>query len=173
MENKLNKQFLFFTLSFLLFTFSFIFSFQLQADTTYKFKSVDSLKFEMKKSPIGALVRSALIPGLGQFYNESYWKIPVIIGAFGYLGYQWNNNDNLYKKYRDLYYKSINNNQGNLSYYKLREFYRDQRDLFAIYIGLAYLLNLFDAYVDAHLYDFNVEENTLYKNLSIAIRIKL
>ena len=40
-----------------------------------------------------------------------------------------------------------------------RNFYRDQRDLFTIYMGITYLLQLVDAYVDAHLFDFTVQEN--------------
>lgn len=142
-------------------------------DSIKKTESIDTLKFKMKKSPWGAVLRSAIIPGLGQYYNESYWKIPVIIGAFAYLGYQWNYNNDLYLKYKNLFQQSVTTNLVNNNYYKLREFYRDQRDLFAIYIGLAYLLNLIDAYVDAHLFDFDVSENTLSKNFVFGIKIKL
>lgn len=133
----------------------------------------DTSKFVMKKSPLGAVVRSAILPGLGQFYNESYWKIPVIWGVLGYLGYNWVTQNNEYKKYRDLFNQSINssNPTGNTTYFKQREFYKDQRDLFAVYIGLAYLLNIIDAYVDAHLYDFDVspypDQNTIYFSFKI------
>ena len=49
--------------------------------------------------------------------------------------------------------------QNSDAYKRNRNFYRDQRDLVAIYMGLVYLLNLVDAYVDAALFDFNVSEN--------------
>jgi hypothetical protein len=39
------------------------------------------------KSPTGALVRSAILPGLGQFYNEAYWKIPIIYGLGAFFIY--------------------------------------------------------------------------------------
>ncbi len=121
----------------------------------------------MSKSPWGAVLRSAIIPGLGQFYNESYWKIPVVWGAIGYLGYLWFDSNSNYKKYRDLYLS----NSSNQNYLNLREFYRDQRDLNAVFIGLAYFLNLVDAFVDAHLFDFDVSEN-VDNSLILSVKIK-
>ncbi len=131
----------------------------------------DTAKFEMKKSSLGAVLRSAIIPGFGQFYNESYWKIPVIWGVLGYLGYQWGDRNNLYKQYRDLYNQSLlESDNGNSLYYDRREDYKDQRDLLAVFIGLTYLLNLIDAYVDAHLFDFNVNENGGSSNIQLSLK---
>ncbi len=133
----------------------------------------DTLKFQMKKSPWGAVLRSALLPGLGQFYNESYWKIPIIWGTLGYLGYQWNSLNNLYKQYRDLFNLSLDQQKdGNLSYHRYREFYRDQRDMFAIYIGLTFLLNLVDAYVDAQLFDFDVTNDQMVTKMNLTMRVR-
>jgi len=110
--------------------------------------------FVMQKSPWGAVARSAIIPGLGQFYNESYWKIPVIWGVGALFISGWVYNNNLYKDYKDLFIET-----GNNTYLNYRDIYRDQRDNFTIYLVLLYVLNLVDAYVDAHLYDFTVEED--------------
>lgn len=110
--------------------------------------------FIMQKSPWGAVARSAIIPGLGQFYNESYWKIPVIWGVGALFISGWVYNNNLYKDYKNLFIET-----GNNTYLSYRDFYRDQRDNFTIYLVLLYILNLVDAYVDAHLYDFTVEED--------------
>lgn len=110
--------------------------------------------FIMQKSPWGAVALSAIIPGLGQFYNESYWKIPVIWGVGALFISGWVYNNNLYKDYKDLFIET-----GNNTYLSYRDFYRDQRDNFTIYLVLLYILNLVDAYVDAHLYDFTVEED--------------
>lgn len=131
----------------------------------------DTTQFIMHKSPMGAVLRSALIPGWGQIYNESYWKAPIIWGALGVLGYFWVDNNDQYKHFRDLYVQSIdeNNPNGNLRYYDQREFYRDQRDLTAVFIGLSYLINILDAYVDAHLYDFDVSAGT--NNMTLSLRI--
>jgi len=140
-------------------------------DSTIEKSSTDTLTFVMKKSPWGAVLRSAILPGFGQFYNESYYKIPVVWGALIYLGYQWKNNNDSYLRFKDLYNQSLlSSENGNSNYYKSREFYHDQRDLFAIYIGLTYFLNLIDAYVDAHLFDFEVSENKL---ATFQLRMKL
>lgn len=121
----------------------------------------DTAVFVMKKSPLKSVIYSALLPGLGQFYNQSYWKIPVIWGIGGYFIYEFIRNNNLYIDYRDLYENSISQSlpSGNQRYKTLREFYRDQRDQFILYFGILYLVNIFDAYVDAHLFDFNVSDN--------------
>jgi hypothetical protein len=122
----------------------------------------------MQKSPWGALVRSAILPGWGQFYNEAYYKIPVVLGISGWLIYNYIDNHNLYKQYRDLYIST------NLAGYKeYREFYRDQRDLFAIYYVFAFIANLVDAYVDAHLFDFSVTEDFMRKTPMINVRFNL
>ncbi|MDQ7816096.1 MAG: DUF5683 domain-containing protein [Melioribacteraceae bacterium] len=128
----------------------------------------DTTKFEMEKSAWGAVLRSAIIPGFGQFYNESYWKIPVVWGALGYLSYLWIDSNKNYKIYRDLFAA----NQSNSSYLSLREFYKDQRDLNAVFIGLAYFLNLVDAYVDAHLFDFNVSEEMQVSTYYLSLKIR-
>ncbi|MCL4546973.1 MAG: DUF5683 domain-containing protein [Bacteroidetes bacterium] len=135
---------------------------------------IDTSKFVMKKSPWGAVLRSALVPGFGQFYNESYWKIPVVWGFMGYFIYTWNTTNNSYVQYRDLFSQSItkDNPNGNSSYLRAREFYKDQRDLFAVYLGLTYFLNLVDAYVDAQLFDFNVKENQFGQTVQLSMKIK-
>ena len=35
----------------------------------------------VKKSPSTAVVYSFVLPGLGQVYTESYWKVPIFTGA--------------------------------------------------------------------------------------------
>lgn len=149
---------------------SFVFS-QSEPDTT-KSVQIDTTKFVMQKSPWGAVLRSAVIPGFGQFYNESFWKVPVVWGFMGYFIYIWNDQNKLYKHYNDLFNSSITleNINGNSTYYELREFYRDQRNTFAVYIGLTYLLQLIDAYVDAQLFDFSVQENRRFGTMDFSIK---
>jgi hypothetical protein len=119
-----------------------------------------SNKFVMKKSPWGAVLRSALLPGLGQYYNRDYWKIPVILGLMGYLGYEVYNNHQKYSDYREQYANSQTaaNPEGNANLKLLRNFYRDQRDEFIWYTAIVYFINLVDAYVGAHLFDFDVKQ---------------
>jgi hypothetical protein len=124
--------------------------------------------FVPTKSPWTAVLMSAVIPGAGQIYNESYWKAPIIWGILGWLGYNWVQNNNSYKENKNLYTQT-----GDEDYRRLRTFYLDQRDLFAIYIALTYILNLVDAYVDAHLFDFSVDEDFLIYQPRLNIRINL
>lgn len=132
--------------------------YEISKDTVRKTDS--TLTFHMKKSPWKAVLYSAVVPGLGQLYNETYWKVPVIAVAAGYLGYVILHNNSQFRDYRDSYAASITpeNPNGDLNLKNYREFYRDQRDQFILYFGLFYLINLADAYVDAQLYDFNVSE---------------
>lgn len=124
--------------------------------------------FVPTKSPWTAVLWSAVIPGAGQIYNESYWKAPIIWGVLGWLGYNWVQNNNSYKEYKDLYSQT-----GDEDYRRLRTFYLDQRDLFTIYIALTYILNLVDAYVDAQLFDFSVDEDFLLGSPRLNLRINL
>ena len=128
----------------------------------------------MEKSPMGAMLRSAVLPGWGQFYNESYWKIPIVWGVSAWFIYLWNDRNDNYRFYKDLYNKSLlESSNGNSQYKTARDFYRDDRDLYAIYIGLTYFLNLIDAYVDAHLFDFDVGFNNYTQEPELQIKIGL
>lgn len=131
----------------------------LTSDSVKKNQSVKK-SFKMKKDPWKAVGFSALLPGAGQFYNESYWKIPVIFGLGGYFAYELIRNNNSYLDYKDQYISSQTpeNPEGNLSLKSLRDFYKDQRDDFIIYSVILYVVNLIDAYVDAQLYDFDVSD---------------
>ncbi len=120
------------------------------------------------KDPGTAILRSAILPGWGQYYNESYWKIPVFWGILGWCAYNYVTNNNNYSDYRDLYTGS---NFSIESYRRLRDYYRDQRDLFVIYMGITYLANLLDAYVDANLFDFNVTEDNFTGSSMLNLRI--
>ena len=124
----------------------------------------ESSGFVMQKSPWGAVARSAIIPGWGQFYNEEYLHIPVIWGFLGWFAYNWVQNNNEYKRYSDLYINTEIN-----GYKDYRDFYRDQRDRFTIYFTIVYFLNLVDAFVGANLFDFSVEEDYRINNYRLNI----
>jgi hypothetical protein len=139
-----------------------------QQDTVIISDEPDTTAFVMQKSAWGAVVRSAVIPGWGQLYNESYVKAVLFWGVGGWLVYNWVLNNNDYNYYRDLY--STTNIE---TYRRYRTLYRDQRDLFTIYIALTYILNLIDAYVDAHLFDFTVEEDFLIRSPRLNVKVKI
>lgn len=108
--------------------------------------------YQSTKSPALAVLLSTVAPGAGQIYNESYWKPPIIWGLGGYWVYEWIQLNDKYRDFRGQYTM----NSSNALTKRLRDFYRDERDRFAWYLGALYFLNLVDAYVGANLYDFNV-----------------
>ena len=111
--------------------------------------------YHQTKSPWLAVGMSAVIPGSGQIYNADYWKAPVIWGLGGYWIYEWVKLNNLYHDNRDLYEQNLNGPNAS-DYKRIRDFYHDERDKFAWFLGALYMVNLVDAYVGAHLYDFDV-----------------
>lgn len=141
-----------------------------QRDTNIKYDTLGKTNkpkantFKMKKSPWLAVGLSALVPGAGQLYNQSYWKVPIILGLCGYFGWQVFDNNKQFLDYRDRYAETQtqeNGFTGDLNLKSLREFYRTQRDDFIWYFAIAYTINLIDAYIDAHLFDFDVREEKI------------
>jgi hypothetical protein len=132
--------------------------------TPHSTGETDSLAPDSAEAPRGkkdswtAIGLSAVLPGAGQVYTENYWKVPVILGLGGYWVYEWNRNDDRYDEYSALYDESVASSPpyGDEQYLSLREAYKDQRDAFAWYLGILYLVNIVDAYVGAELYDFDV-----------------
>ncbi len=110
-----------------------------------------------QKSPLLAILFSA-IPGGGQIYNGSYWKVPIIWGVQAYFVSQWIANNKNFKQYQSEYSKSItaSNPNGDVTLMSLRNTYLDQRDSYSWYIAGTYLLSILDAYVDAELSGFDV-----------------
>ena len=119
-------------------------------------------------SPTTALLLS-LLPGGGQVYNHQAWKIPIIYAALGTVGYFTYSNYTQMKTFKDEYLYRVNHDGAtNLAgyedrptqnIYNLYESYNKNFQLF-IFIDIAvYALNLIDAYVFGHLFDFEVEDN--------------
>lgn len=112
------------------------------------------------KSPGLAMLFSAVLPGAGQAYNGSYWKVPIVVGLGVYFVSEWLNYNRLTGEYRDKYNESLLvNSIGDSRFLAQREFYKRQRDSFAWYFFILYVLNIVDAYVDASLSGFDVGEN--------------
>jgi hypothetical protein len=113
-----------------------------------------------RKSPGLAMLCSAVIPGAGQFYNQSYWKVPVVLGLGIYFASTWLDQNRRTQDFRQKYAASLLANPPDLfqsdTYLREREFYKEQRDTFAWYFVILYLVNIADAYVDASLFDFDV-----------------
>ena len=128
--------------------------------------------------PGKAALLAALLPGAGQVYNRRYWKLPLVYGALGGFIYGEIFYQSRYREFADATNaveedpRNLQNANGrNLvrpNAAKVRSldglrsgvvFYRGNRDIFYLYIGLAYGLQIVDALVDAHLKDFDVSDD--------------
>ena len=154
LKNKL------FILSFLFLIFSGISLFSQVEDKNKEVPKDSSVsKFaKMTKSPSGAIWRSLAIPGWGQVYVGSYWKAPLFFVGSATLVYFIFDNHNKYSDYSDQL-ANMKTDDPNYEITKLRrDFYLDNRDMSAFYLLGVYILAAVDAYVGAHLYDFEVED---------------
>lgn len=116
-----------------------------------------------------ATTLSTICPGAGQFYNRSYWKAPIVAGVFAtmVMTVDWNNR--AYERYKTAYdLKTTGRNDeverwlSSASPQALkanRDNARRNRDLCIILTGLAYLVNIMDAHVDAHMKTYDVSDD--------------
>jgi hypothetical protein len=132
-------------------------------------------------SPHTAVIRSLIIPGLGQIYNHQWWKVPIIYTGLGLLGWAVVYNNNYYNeflalsKYRehgvtpgpnDPYYKEYNDysTQPDQALYDATDGYRRDRDLSILGIVGAWGINAIDAYIDAKfMHSYSVDNNLSMK----------
>lgn len=122
-------------------------------------------------TPTKAMWMSAALPGLGQYYNRKFWKIPLVYAGFSGLAYSAIVNKQEYVKYRDAYSIKQGLPDGetadiylvdNYSESQLltgREFYQSNLELNYILFGAFYLLQIIDATIDAHFYDYDISDN--------------
>lgn len=117
---------------------------------------------KMKFNPTKAGLYSAILPGLGQYYNKKYWKIPIVLGGIGTGVGVTLYNQNQYNRYREAFISALNGQPHEFSDIpgitvealgRTQDRAKRQRDYAIAVTGLVYLLNIVDAVVDAHLYE--------------------
>jgi len=65
---------------------------------------VDSLPpVAWRPNPMRAVWLGAICPGLGQMYNRSWWKVPIVYGALMGCGYAIMTNQQTYSEYKQAY----------------------------------------------------------------------
>ena len=137
-------------------------------------KGLDSLSIDYltMKNPMRASLYSAILPGMGQVYNGKWWKVPVIWGLLGTgAGFVIHYN-NEHKEFRGYYLDKLYGNPienpaiNNLSLEQLANIQDDRkrsRDYAIALTALAYILNIVDATVDAHLYGIKKDPDLSFK----------
>ena len=122
-------------------------------------------------APARAAFYSAVLPGLGQAYNKKYWKIPIVYAGLGIGMYFYLDNDKEYKRYRDAYKRRLAGFEddeffGTINDDGLREAQktlRRNKEISLLVTIAIYALNIIDANVDAHLLQYNVDDNLSFK----------
>tara|TARA_B100001250_G_scaffold44036_1_gene34647 strand:- start:481 stop:975 length:495 start_codon:yes stop_codon:yes gene_type:complete len=122
---------------------------------------------ENYKSPKKAAILS-IIPGGGQVYTKKYWKVPIIYSALFASGYYIIDNNKNYKHYRDTYLNRINGigddyPDSNSQLITKKDYYKRNREISIMLFSLAYILNIVDASVNAHLFQYDIDENISLK----------
>jgi hypothetical protein len=113
--------------------------------------------YVMTKNPTTAILFS-IIPGGGQVYNQQYWKVPLFAGAATFFIWRMIYFHNLYIDKAAEAGRAV----GTSDYAALkleREQYRDDRDLNGAYVLAVEILGMIDAYVGAHMFDFDVDDD--------------
>lgn len=140
---------------------------------------------EFKPNPTKAIVYATIFPGLGQIYNRKYWKLPIVYGGFLGFSYAISWNARYYTDYSNGYKDIMDDNPETDSWKNFlpyginpetvdqdwlkdvmkrrKDFYRRYRDLSIIGTVAMYALSILDAYVDAQLFDFNINTDLSLK----------
>ncbi len=158
--------------------------------------AIDTAKREHKHSPKIATFSSAIVPGLGQIYNQKYWKVPIIWGAGLGMYFYCDYSNTLYhrcklayeQKNEDLTVTDPDLSGQSLSALKTRRNnWRRNRDRAIMLTGLIYVANILDAMVDAHMLDYDISqdltlhwepslmpiENNSYTSSAIGVNIQI
>lgn len=147
-------------------------------------KKTDTALIKLPETPVPAAIRphsahkatlySLFLPGLGQAYNHKYWKIPIVYAGFAATGYFAFTNQSYYLKFREAYNYTLAGRQdpidneyvGRYTLDQLksqRDLYRRNMEFSFVLGGLVYILNVIDATVDAHLFNYDVSDDITLK----------
>ena len=126
-------------------------------------------------SPSRAAFYSAIFPGMGQMYNKKYWKAPIVWAALAIPTYYYQTNNSDYKRFRTAYKLRKNglqdeftsdNGVSTVSLQTLetaQKQLRENRDMSLLSGVIIYILQIVEASVNAHLLQFNTDDNLSFK----------
>lgn len=133
---------------------------------------------EKRLNPKRSALLSTVLPGAGQVYNRRLWKVPIIYGGLGAIGYFVVVNNNSYVAFKKAFAACKEDptcTEGDVTlggetrtYQKSdmlsnRESFRRYRDFNIIIGGVWYTFNILDAFVDAHLRYFDISDDISFQ----------
>lgn len=121
-------------------------------------------------NPTTATAFSLLLPGAGQFYNKKYWKLPIVYGGLGGMSYLVYRNTKDHRLVRNAYLARVDDDPltidtlftdrySDAALNSIRLSTKKSQELAIIGLGIVYTLVAVDAFVDAHMINFNVDDD--------------
>lgn len=117
------------------------------------------------KDPRKAALYSSILPGAGQFYTKKYWKIPIIYAGIATSLYYVIESDRKFRNYRNGYLDRISGNDlvyseySNAQLVTLTNYHKRNREVSTLCLLGVYLINIIDASVNAHLFNYDINED--------------
>ena len=146
--------------------------------------SITPAKMSHRLSPGKVALMSTIIPGSGQIYNGQWYKAGALYVGMAFVVYFINFNEHYYSDFKLAYQMRTDNNPLTIDKYDTashsgqpfisdpnsladyREYYHHNRDLLYILSAVIFTANIIDAYVYAHLKEFDISDKlTLNFNL--------
>ncbi len=143
---------------------------QLNVDSTLLANTAPKKKFH--PIPKRALL-FGLIPGGGQIYNRKYWKVPLVYTGLGFTTYMIIDNKKKFNRYDQARKYRLDGDPttvdefvglySNEALFKVRAVYDKNLQVAYIWTGVIYSLSIVDAFVDAHLSNFDVGDDLSFE----------
>ncbi|MCD8529166.1 MAG: DUF5683 domain-containing protein [Chitinophagales bacterium] len=126
-----------------------------------------------RHSPKKAAMLALVAPSAGQIYNKKYWKLPIVYGGLAGLGTWIGFNAKNYKGFTNAYRLEIDNDSTTIGIFKgftgenqlgvKRDQAKRNLDLSIILLSVGYALQVVDAVVDAHLFEYSITDDLSVK----------
>lgn len=110
----------------------------------------------------------SIIPGGGQVYNRDWWKVPLVAGGFYALYRTIDYNTDLYRRLQAAYLLKLDGEEHEFSgtgidnirsLRNIRDRYDKNTQMSYVFLLLGYVLQGVEAYVDAHLRQFDIDDD--------------
>jgi len=143
------------------------------ADSIANNESYDPLR------PARAAFYAASLPGLGQVYNKDYWKLPIVYGALGTGVFVAIDSDREFQRFRTAFkqrlagrideFSEVDPVTGEITeiftedaLIRGQDIFRRRKELAILITAGMYVLQIIEANVDAHLSQYDVDDNLTF-----------